>query len=184
MKNNKKIALISVLMVAVIAAGYLNFALNNREGDSLNTSAQPTTQQQENDAVFVQDGISADDVQTAAEASEDYIATFKTERENTRDREMAYLDAIIASTETDEETKQDAKEQKQEIVDNMTKETTIEGLIKSSNNMDCVATLSTGAITVVVEKEVLTEQEVTQIAQVVKDQTDLDLQDIKILPKN
>ena len=123
-------------------------------------------------------------MQTAAEASEDYIATFKTERETTRDREMAYLDAIIGSTETDEETKQDAKEQKQEIVDNMTKETTIEGLIKSSNDMDCVATLSTGAITVVVEKEVLTEQEATQIAQVVKDQTGLDLQDIKILPKN
>ena len=106
MKNNKKIALISVLMVAVIAAGYLNFALNNQEGDSLNTSTQPTQQQE--DAVFVQDGISADDVQTAAEASEDYIATFKTERETTRDREMAYLDAIIGSTETDEETKQDA----------------------------------------------------------------------------
>ena len=147
--------------VAVIAVGVANYVV------TMNSSARTET-------------VSA----TATAETTDVFAEYKEERETTRAQEMSYIDAVAASTEATETEKAQASAKKMKLVDNMDSELVIEGLIATKLGYEAVASISDGSVNVVVNKGELTENEVVQIADIVKGETKEPSSNIKIMPKS
>ena len=95
---------------------------------------------------------------------------------------MLYLDAIIASSSSSAEAKQSAEEKKAEILATIESELTLESLIKAKGFDDVIVTTAASNINVVVQSAELTSTEVAQIVDVIQNQTDYTLDNIKIIP--
>ena len=167
--RNKNVVLVSVLLLVVLAAGYLNFAMANNKNKTSEANAQVA--QKEN----------AEESQVA---SADYFDQYRQDREEARDKEIGYIDAIVVSAEVDSATTKEAQEQKLSIVTCMEQEQQCEGVIKTKLNLDTVVTVKDGSVNVVVKKTELSDNEVTQIVDIVKTQTGQDAQNIKIMPQS
>ncbi len=89
----------------------------------------------------------------------------------------------MESAEADEQTKADAQAQKLTLAANMENELLTEGLIQTGLGMEAVVTIGNDAVNVVVDKQELTETEVTQIADIIKTHTEAEAESIKIMPK-
>ena len=156
--RNKKALLLTGLFLAVLAAGYANYAI---------TAAKKGGQQEEQQKV----------------QQENAFSVFKEERETTRMQELKYIESVVESAETDDQTKANAQAQKLTLAANMENELLTEGLIQTGLGMEAVVTISSEAVNVVVDKEELSETEVTQIADIIKSHTQAEAESIKIMPK-
>ncbi len=153
--KKKKIIVLSVMMVLLVATGFLNLALNN------STPSQPTS---------------------GEISSANFFTTYRADRQATRNQEILYLDAIISSETATAEAKQVAENKKVEIVKMMEQELVLEGLIKSKGFEDTIVTMTTSNINVIVKDATLEASEVAQIVSIVKDSTGKDIDNIKIIP--
>lgn len=153
LSKKKKIVILSVMAVLLIVTGYLNIALNNGYEETTNVSN--TT-------------------------SESFFATYRTDRTNTRNQEVMYLDAILASANSTTEAKQLAETKKINLAQTTELELIIEGLIKAQGFNDVVVMNTTENAYVIVKSAVMTASEVAQIQTIVLEQTGKD--DIKIIP--
>ena len=107
MKANKKKIIVLVSMIALlVATGCLNYFLNVRKADV----DQPVDQ-----------------------TTPTFFATYRNDREVTRQQEIAYLDEMIASETSSAETIAEAEAQKLAICQAMETELVLEGLIKASS---------------------------------------------------
>ena len=67
----------------------------------------------------------------------------------------------------------------------MEKELLVEGLIKAKGFTDCIVTVQNNSVNVVVNNtEALTSAQASQIMEIVRRETGVAAEDIKILPKN
>lgn len=156
LSKKKKIIILSVMAVLLVATGYLNITLNNKITEQVNTT---------NNA-----------------SSGNFFQTYRQDRTNTRNQEIAYLDAIIANTTSTEEAKELAETKKVSLVQTMELELVIEGLIKAKGFEDVVVTNTSSNVNIIVKGTDLSTSEVSQIVSVVKDQTGKDIDNIKIIP--
>lgn len=171
MKDKKgRYLLLAGLIIVLAGVGYLNFALGNN----------PERQTADNpDPSDIEGAMSADDL--AVMSSKSYFYDYKTNRENVRETEVAYLDSIIASEVSDEDTVKDAQSQKIEIVRHMEAELTIEGLLMASGFEDAIVTVQTGSINVVIKKEQITKEEAAKVLEIVRKETGEPAQNIKVI---
>lgn len=160
-RKNKKALLLCALFLAVLAAGYANFAL--KTGD--NAAITPTQAQSDGETV-------------------DVFATYRDQRSTSRAEQLTYIESVVTSAETDEATKSEAQKQKLALVASMETELNTEGLIQTKLNTDAVVSIADDAVSVVVRKQTLTDDEVTQIVEIVKTQTGKPAQNIKIMPQS
>lgn len=156
MSKKKKIIILATMFVLLVVTGYLNIALN---GNSKTTVTN------------------TDNVVTG-----NFFTTYRTDRQSTRDEEIAYYDAIIASPSTSAEARASAEEKKQLLVTSMEMELVTEGLIKARGFEDVIVTSSNNCINVIVKSAKLSSTEVAQIVSVVKEQTNVSIDNIKIIP--
>ena len=156
LSKKKKIIILAVMAVLLVATGYLNITLNNRITEQVNTT---------NNA-----------------SSGNFFQTYRLDRTNTRNQEIAYLDAIIANTASTDEAKELAETKKVALVQTMELELVIEGLIKAKGFEDVVVTNTSSNVNIIVKGAELSTSEVSQIVSVVKDQTGKDIDNIKIIP--
>lgn len=154
LSKKKKIIIISVFCLLLAVTGALNIVLNNSI-------------------------LNADD-QTVTTAT--FFSTYRTDRTDTRNQEILYLDAIISSSSASTEAKTAAETKKQEIVALMEQELVLEGLIKAKGFDDVIVSTSTGTLNVIVKSAELTSAEVAQIVDIVRSQTSYALDNIKIIP--
>lgn len=158
--GNKKVVSV-VLAVALIAAvGVINYKLTNGATSAEKVQEEDTEQE-----------------------TVDVFSQYKNERTSQRAEEISYIDSVIAG-EADAQTKTRAEEQKLDLVSCMETELTTEGLIRTKMMVDTVVTVKNGAVNVVVNKNTLTDEEVAQIAEIVKTQTGEAAQNIKIMPQS
>lgn len=155
MSKKKKIIILSVMFVLLVVTGYLNIALN-KSGTTL---------------------TSGENVITG-----NFFTTYRTDRQSTRDQEISYYDAIIASATSSSEAKANAEAKKQELVNNMEMELVTEGLIKAKGFEDVVVTNSNGCVNVIVKSAELQTSEVAQIVSIVQEQANVGIDNIKIIP--
>lgn len=155
LSKKKKFLILGVMVILLGVTAYLNVALNNKVVD---TGSDAT-------------------VSTAS-----FFETYRTDRQTTRDQEVAYYDAIIASETTSAENKALAEEKRLEIISQMEKELAMESLIKAKGFEDVIVTNTTESVNVVVKSAELQAAEVAQIVDVVQEQTKLDIDNIKIIP--
>ncbi len=153
MKKRTKIIILAVMVVLLGVTGYLNVALNN----------------------------SAQDVPTQTTTAS-YFASYREDRESRRDQELLYYQAIAESPDSTAEAVQAANAARQALIEQMDTELVIEGLIKGLGFNDCVITMSTSNVNVLVDADTLTEAEVTQIVDVVQEHLNTDIKNIKIIP--
>ena len=106
--NARTVGIIAVVAALLIGAVYLNVQLNGQTSSPA-PSPPPTH------------SAGGTDIDTSIQSSAgtNYFADFRTSREQTRNREIEYLNAIINNENTDAETLKDAQEQMTEIVDCM-----------------------------------------------------------------
>ncbi|MBR2955691.1 MAG: SpoIIIAH-like family protein [Clostridia bacterium] len=158
--RTKKAIVLSVMVVLLVATGVLNWALNDR-------------------LLLKDNPASADDAVT-----ETFFATYRSDRDSTRESEYLYLDAIIASADASAESKALAEEQKLALVMRMEQELTLETLIKAKGFEDAIVAIGDGGVNVVVGTEELSPEQATQILAIITDETDYTATEVKIIPYN
>ncbi|MGN1162509.1 MAG: SpoIIIAH-like family protein [Christensenellales bacterium] len=154
LSKKKKFLILGIMVVLLGVTAYLNVALNNKVVDTTSNT-----------------------VTTAS-----FFATYRNDRQTTRDQEIAYYDAIISSETTSAENKAEAEAKRLELVAQMEKELIMENLIKAKGFADVIVTNSSDSINVVVKSAELQATEVAQIVGVVQEQTKADIDNIKIIP--
>lgn len=122
---------------------------------------------------------SAQTGQPAATAQKGFFESFRMERDETREQEIAYIDTIIVQG-ADAETMADAQQQKLAIVDAMEKEMTIESLLRAKGFADAAVTLHAGAVNVVLQAETLSPEQVAQVLDIIVRETGEKTDNIKI----
>ncbi len=155
-ERQKKIGLTALLCVGIIAIGCVNYFVNN--------------------------GASLPEDETVS-YEEDSFAVFRQEKSDSRAEQISYIDSVSLSESATEETKQQAQQQKLELAANMEAETAVEGMIRTTMDADCVVTVSSSAVSVVIDRAQLTDAEAAQIAEIVIAQTGQSANNIKIMPQ-
>ena len=155
MSKKRKIIILATMFVLLVVTGYLNIALNGSNATIANS----------------------DNVVTG-----NFFTTYRTDRQSTRDQEIAYYDAIIASATSSAEAKANAEQKKQNLVNAMEMELVTEGLIKARGFEDVIVTNSNSCINVIVKSTELSSSEVAQIVSIVQEQSNIGLENIKIIP--
>ena len=156
MKKRTKIIIIAVMVILLGVTGYLNVMLNK--------------------------SVSNVNKQTTTTTTASYFSTYRTTRESTRDQEMLYYDAIIASETSSEEAIKNAENAKLALIQQMEKELVVEGLIKAKGFTDCIISISDSNVNAVVKAQALTSTEVAQIVAVIQSQLSTSIENIKIIP--
>ncbi|MDD6044369.1 MAG: SpoIIIAH-like family protein [Clostridia bacterium] len=164
MKFIKKYLVLMVVAVLFVGAFVLNLIANGDGGEKNNMGIEETMAE-----TPVEEAVSGD-----------YFETFRQDREEVRKLEMQYLDEVIATSATDQETLAEAQEQKLVLVENMEKEFTIESMIKAKGFEDAAVTFHSGTVNVVVKGE-LNDEQVAQILDIVQDETGEPAKNIKVM---
>ena len=113
-----------------------------------------------------------------------YFATAVINREKTRDEAMEVLRTIADSPDSLPNAKEEALEAISDIVEEMNIEANIEMLVRLKGFENCVAVLSEGRCSVIVQCDGLLEDEVAQILSIAVEQTGLTPSGINIIEKN
>ena len=155
----KKVIVLGCFCVLLLVTGGVNIYLNNMATEEANANA-------------------------SIQSSANFFTNYRTDRQETRNQEILYLDAIIASDATSAEAKANAEAERLGLVTKMETIMTIENLIKAKGFEDCIVTNVNPNVKIVVKcaNATLTSAEVAQIVSVVKDQTNAGIDNIQITP--
>lgn len=172
----KNTLIVASMIVLLVMAGVLNYYLTRPddglvtvEGGSLaSASPKPTA--------------TGGTVTTSTDTSVNSIAVFKENRTKTREEEITYLDSIIENDKTDAATIKAAQQEKLNLVRYMEAEVKIEGLLAAKGFKEVVATVSDTSVNVVVVCDSLSDTQVAQILDIIRSETDVDINGIKIIP--
>lgn len=155
--KKKKIIVLASMLVLLVITGVLNIFLNN--------SAQTTQTNAGYDY-----------------SSATFFATCRTDRTNSRNESIDHYKQIIESSASSEEAKLNAEASMNSLIESMTIETTMEGLIKAKGFTDCLVNYSSTYINVILQSSELTETEVAKVVEIIQSQVDRDIDYIKIIP--
>ena len=125
-------------------------------------------------------GLGTSDADTAVISNVDYYTAFRDNRDSVREKEIEYLESILADENTDSETEKEANAQKLEIVSCMESELMIESAIRAKGFTDAAVTFHKGSVNVVVNTDELNDKHVAQILDIVMRETGEPAQNIKI----
>lgn len=160
MTKKKKIIILSIMIGLLILTGYINVTLNN----SLSNNTNPTTTTQ------------------ASTSSESFYTTYRTERDSTRKQEIQFYEAIIASSTSSDDAKEEAEQNKLALINQMEKELVVEGIIVGKGFNDAIVTQSSANVNVFIKSPELNSGEVAIITDVVREQLGVDIDKIIIIP--
>ena len=177
----KKHVVAGVLGVTLVAAGVINVRSQpgvTVSGDIIENS---------NEAQFVSsmvDNISAADL-SGTELSDAYFVSAKLERDRTYGERIEIQEDILYNEKSDENMKKVAQEQINHISNNLTKEMSIETLLKAKGFDDSVAIINDDSVNVVVKSlEELNVAQVAQIQNIVMREAGARAENIHIVTKN
>lgn len=155
-KKKKVIVLVSMLVLLVIT-GFLNIILNN-------TTEQASTNL------------------NTEYSSSSFFSTCRADRTATRTETMDYYNQILKNEASSQEAKENAQAQINSLIEAMSIEVTMEGLIKAKGFSEALVNYSSTYINVILQSSELTESEVAQIVEIIQSQVDRDIDYIKIIP--
>ena len=117
----------------------------------------------------------------AAAAEGDFFAMAMINRSQTRDSALEVLRAIAESPDSMPDAKESALHSIAGIADDMAAETNIETLVRAKGIADCVAVISGKTCSVIVNTSALRPEEVTQIADIVREQAGIPIENITVV---
>lgn len=168
--TKKGIIALALLLVLLAGAIYLNIKLDN-------------------DQTSVMDVIGKEDETgklepVDAKVYNDYFINFRSERNNIRAQEIDYLRSIISQQGTDKETLDNAQNRLLELVNNMEQEFSIENKIKARGFLDAAVLFKNGMVSVIIDGDSLTDEDVARILDIVKNETGIAAEQIRISLNN
>ncbi len=150
----KKVLVLSGFCVLLLVTGGVNILVNN---------------------------LASQEASTQVSANATFFSNYRDDRKETRNQEMLYLEAIIASEATSSEAREAAEAEKLLLVKNMEVALNLETLILSKGFEDVVVATSNNNVSVMVKTDGLTTSEVAQIVDVVINNSDYIIDNIKII---
>lgn len=163
--NKRLIIVLAAAVLLLCGAVWLNLKLGGEPGDISNEEA--SNQQDES-------------TETMLNVYNDYFNSFRAERSEVRAKEIEYLRSIINSENADEDSIADVQSRLMELVGNMEKEFTIESRIRGKGFLDAAATFCGDSVTVIIDGESLSDEEVARILDIVMTETGLPASSVKI----
>ena len=157
LSKKKKIIILSCMVALLLVTGFVNVALNS----SLSTKVTETQ---------------------ASTVAANFYTSYRTERELTRTQEIQFYDSILASATASEDAKKEAEENKLSLITQMEKELVTEGIIRGKGFDDAIVTTSSSNVNVFVKSSELTSVEVAQITTIVREQLNVEIDRIIIIP--
>ena len=115
---------------------------------------------------------------------EDYFTSSQISRQRARDESIQVLQSIIYSDQAVEDVKNEAWEDISKIARNIEAEANIETLVVSKGIQECVAVVSDNAATVIVRSDGLQDNQITQIQEIVYEQANIPVENLKIIENN
>ena len=152
--KKKKIVILSTMVALLVLTGFLNLTFNQQVASQ--TSGQTTT------------------------AS--FFETYRVDREAARDQQALYYQAILDSANSSATAKEEAEANISALAGKEEQELVLEGYILAKGFEDVVVSFTENYVNVMVKASELTEAEVAQIVQVVQEQTQKSIDNIKIIP--
>lgn len=203
----KRPAIIGMLLVLLVFTGYLNYrltqdALKNASKDYQNYEAM---QMENNEYMLTEDSFDIVDSLPNEEKITDVVTTSNTElselskevsntnrnyfveyrlsRDKLRAGLVDRLDEIIKNKQTTDDIRTKAQEEIMGIGAISEKELQIEGLVKAKGFEDALVFITSDEIKVVVSASELTQQDMVKILDIVKSETEFEVDNIKIMKK-
>ncbi len=121
------------------------------------------------------------DVNATPETAEDFFAMAIINRTQVRDSALEVLREIASNPDTLPDAKEDALTSIADIADDMSAEANIETLIKAKGISNCVAVISGESCSVIVNQSGLLPDELTQITDIVYEQTGISVANITVV---
>lgn len=156
MSKKKKIIVLVSMVALLVLTGCLNYFLNRPGSQS----------------------AGADNSLTYS----DYFTASHNDRDAARTETVMQYNAIIESEATSAEAKANAEAQLAALVKGMETEQRLETLIKALGFEDCLVTVGTENINIILKSDPLTDQEVAQVLNVVVSETDKTAANVRIKP--
>lgn len=188
MKLWKRNVIAAAIVLFVCGAVYLNwsYSQDTAAGKNLGQAAlvgqtDPLQSQEDQDAA-AQDGEAAQEGQEAAGESS-YFSTARLNRQQARDNALSLLQEAAEDDKADQAAVDEANAAIQTMADATVTEAQIENLITAKGYADCVAFLGEDSISVVVSamENGMTDADAARIGEIVKEQTGLNADQIKII---
>ncbi len=121
------------------------------------------------------------DANANPETAEDFFAMAIINRTQVRDSALEVLREIASNPDTLPDAKEDALASIADIADDMSAEANIETLVKAKGIAECVAVISGETCSVIVNTVELVPEELTQITDIVYEQTGIPVQNITVV---
>lgn len=178
MKNWKKTAITASLLVFVCAGIYLNWIYTQEQDIPVLTDVLDAGALGAEVSPVMGGELSMD---AGTEQVTDYFAAVRLSRQQSRDSAIATLQETMAYG--GEETDYNAVGTLEELVDTALQEAQIESLVIAKGYVDCVAYMTGGGISVAVAapQEGLEPADVSLISDIILTQTDLTLDNIRVI---
>ena len=113
-----------------------------------------------------------------------YFASVQISRQQARDEALEVLQLVIDSDSAIESAKAEAIADVSRIADEIACEANIETLIKAKGFEECIAVINDGNANIVVKTEGLMQNQISQINEIVYEQTGIKPVDVKYIEKN
>ena len=197
MKLWKRNAVVAVIVLFVCAAVYLNWSYSQEgngvsagTGKVLGEAALVGGSGADTDALFGNKGgasptpSASDGTETQApQTSSGYFASARLNRQQARDSALSLLQQAAGDEKADQASVDQANQAIQTMADATMTEAQIENLITAKGYADCVAFLGEDSISVVVSamENGMTDADAARIGEIVKEQTGLNADQIKII---
>lgn len=119
---------------------------------------------------------------TDTSTSADFFAAYRTDRTETRNQTIMYLDAIIKDEASSEDAVKKAEDDKLALTSAMDTELVLEGLIKAAGFEDAVVTSSTENVNIIIKSASLTSEQVAKVLEIVTSETGKTASNVRIIP--
>jgi stage III sporulation protein AH len=168
----KKQVILACLTLILGIAIYVNYLLS------------PASKQLKATDVIQGTGFSYDDVAfvNGGQTGDDYFAQCRIDRMTARDEAVATLQSIIGGGDITEEERSVLTEKAVNLSKLVETEKTVENLIKGAGFEDCVVYLDGTSASIVVKSDGLLPSQASQIFEILLSQTQVDRENIRILP--
>jgi stage III sporulation protein AH len=152
----------------------------------LNAKYLPSNTKYLGEASYVSNTSDSDNaVETSAKPQKndsDYFETAKKDRETARDKAIEKVEEMLDSKNLSEEDKKTTLAKIEKLGKDIEKESNIETLLKAKGFDKALAVIGDSGISIIVKSEGLTSAQTLQIQDIVTSETDISLNNIKIIP--
>ncbi len=163
---------VGVMVIALAAAIWLN------------SKYLPSSTKYLGEAALV-NGSTSEAAQTSASSkteATDYFKSVQKERKTARENAIKTVEELLDNKNLTEADKKSALEKIEKIGADALTESNIETLLKAKGFENCLAVINNNGINIIVKSEGLTSAQTLQIQDIITNETDISLENIKIIP--